>query len=595
VTKLEEDMDTGINQAEELESITTTVEPLTSSAEHNYYLDIWERNCLVRRACEKDVSLISAFEASLFPIIQDILAKEGENKKLLVEEPRNAGYRGGYGVSYRHFCPASQSLEKKKMRILCVNHAIYYPKADFESRLDARREQPKLIAMGMMAILGYIAGVASDALIKKGHQPITFVRTIMQTRPSLCLNYVKTPAWAAVLYTAALSFSSFNQAGFLLSMQLSRGITVINQYLLLCFIDLMGKTPPSRTELKREKSFHRQSEVPVNLVCHTVYQCNLERLFQCHLQRFSAITSYHGSIEKPLSNHFRSFSRRLRSALEHEYISHSEAIDTSKTSIIQQLNAFYRFSRPHTIIGTVVGIISVSLLPVETVRDLSLTFFVGLLKALVPALLMNVYVVGLNQLYDVNIDKVNKPDLPLASGEFSMEVGATIVATFSFLSFAMGLSFQSPPLLYALLISFLLGSAYSVDKYVLGKPIVFTRSLVFATVFMCFFSAVIALFKDIPDVDGDQHFGIQSFSVQLGQETVFRLCINLLLMAYGIAVVIGASSPYTFNKFVTVLGHCTLASMLWLRARSTDLTNKASITAFYMFIWKVSLKAFFVY
>ncbi|KAF9616409.1 hypothetical protein IFM89_029663 [Coptis chinensis] len=31
---------------------------------------------LVRRACEKDVSLISAFEASLFPIIQDILAKE---------------------------------------------------------------------------------------------------------------------------------------------------------------------------------------------------------------------------------------------------------------------------------------------------------------------------------------------------------------------------------------------------------------------------------------------------------------------------------------------------------------------------------------
>ncbi|KAF9614481.1 hypothetical protein IFM89_018728 [Coptis chinensis] len=80
-----------------------------------------------------------------------------------------------------------------------------------ESRLDARREQPKVwdgigatpkitivkdtggganttttvsgflaIPWGMMAISSYIAGVASDALIKKGHQPITFVRTIMQ-------------------------------------------------------------------------------------------------------------------------------------------------------------------------------------------------------------------------------------------------------------------------------------------------------------------------------------------------------------------------------------------------------------------------------
>ena len=44
---------------------------------------------------------------------------------------------------------------------------------------------------------------------------------------------------------------------------------------------------------------------------------------------------------------------------------------------------------------------------------------VGLLQALVPALLMNVSIVGLNQLYDVEIDKINKPYLPLASGEMT--------------------------------------------------------------------------------------------------------------------------------------------------------------------------------
>lgn len=37
----------------------------------------------------------------------------------------------------------------------------------------------------------------------------------------LCLNYAKTPVSAAVIITAALSLSSFSQAGFLLNMQVS--------------------------------------------------------------------------------------------------------------------------------------------------------------------------------------------------------------------------------------------------------------------------------------------------------------------------------------------------------------------------------------
>ena len=39
---------------------------------------------------------------------------------------------------------------------------------------------------------------------------------------------------------------------------------------------------------------------------------------------------------------------------------------------------------------------------------------------------MNVCIVGINQLYDVEIDRVNKPYLPLASGELSMRGGMLI-------------------------------------------------------------------------------------------------------------------------------------------------------------------------
>jgi 4-hydroxybenzoate polyprenyltransferase len=82
------------------------------------------------------------------------------------------------------------------------------------------------------------------------------------------------------------------------------------------------------------------------------------------------------------------------------------------------------------------------------------------LQALASALCMNIYVVGLNQLFDVQIDKVtlhkfciiflfllliariiltnlymllvkvNKPTLPLASGEFSLATGVLLVVAF---------------------------------------------------------------------------------------------------------------------------------------------------------------------
>ncbi|KAG6437111.1 hypothetical protein SASPL_102021 [Salvia splendens] len=81
------------------------------------------------------------------------------------------------------------------------------------------------VPWGTMALSGYIAGAASDYLIKSGYST-TSARKIMQSigfiGPGialLCLNHVRTPTIAAVFLTAALSLSSFSQAGFLLNMQ----------------------------------------------------------------------------------------------------------------------------------------------------------------------------------------------------------------------------------------------------------------------------------------------------------------------------------------------------------------------------------------
>ncbi|KAF3452769.1 hypothetical protein FNV43_RR03202 [Rhamnella rubrinervis] len=283
-------------------------------------------------------------------------------------------------------------------------------------------------------------------------------------------------------------------------------------------------------------------------------------------------------------------------------------------------DAFYRFSRPHTVIGTALSIVSVSLLSVEKLSDFSPLFITGVLEAVVAALFMNIYIVGLNQLYDIDIDKVNKPYLPLASGEFSVVTGIMIVLSFSIMSFFLGWIVGSWPLFWALFISFVLGTAYSIklpmlrwkrsavvaamcilavravivqlafflhmQTHVYKRPATFSRPLIFATAFMSFFSVVIALFKDIPDIDGDKIYGIQSFTVRLGQKRVFWICISLLLMAYGVAILVGASSGFLWSKSITVLGHTILSLILWNQANSVDLNSKAAITSFYMFIWK---------
>lgn len=285
------------------------------------------------------------------------------------------------------------------------------------------------------------------------------------------------------------------------------------------------------------------------------------------------------------------------------------------------LDAFYRFSRPHTVIGTALSIVSVSLLAVQKFSDFSPLFFMGVLEAIVAAFFMNIYIVGLNQLSDIEIDKVNKPYLPLASGEYSVKTGVIIVSSFAFMSFGLGWMVGSWPLFWALFISFLLGTAYSINipmlrwkrfalvaamcilavravivqiafylhiqTFVYGRLAMFPKPVIFATGFMSFFSVVIALFKDIPDIVGDKIFGIQSFTVRLGQKRVFWICILLLEVAYGVAILVGASSPFLWSRYITILGHAILGLMLWGRAKSTDLESKSAITSFYMFIWQL--------
>ena len=92
---------------------------------------------------------------------------------------------------------------------------------------------------------------------------------------------------------------------------------------------------------------------------------------------------------------------------------------------VRPLGALWRFSRPHTIVGTTVSIVALYLIAVDTLPGLTLGGGLwDLWWALVAGLAVNVYIVGINQLEDVEIDRVNKPFLPLAAGEMTTSTRA---------------------------------------------------------------------------------------------------------------------------------------------------------------------------
>jgi len=285
------------------------------------------------------------------------------------------------------------------------------------------------------------------------------------------------------------------------------------------------------------------------------------------------------------------------------------------------LLALYRFSRPHTIYGTAISVVSISLLAVPTLTDLHPAMLYGIMQALIPALLMNVAIVGLNQLYDIEIDKVNKPYLPLASGELTPQMGEWIVGVTAVTALLLGVWSGSLPLQITLGLSLALGVVYSVELpflrwkrfpflaaacilvvravlvqlgfyfhlkvVVLGGQALVTPSVLFATGFMCLCSIVIALFKDLPDVKGDRMAQVNTLSVRLGVDRVFNICRGLLAVAYTGGILVGLCSPSWINSFVLVGFHSLAAFMMWTQSRTVDLSSSKSLYAFYMLIWKL--------
>lgn len=289
--------------------------------------------------------------------------------------------------------------------------------------------------------------------------------------------------------------------------------------------------------------------------------------------------------------------------------------------------ALWKFSRPHTVIGTSLSVLGLFLIALAN-RETSAAIFspwmpplISLLAALVACLCGNVYIVGLNQLEDIAIDQINKPHLPLASGEFSRFQARVIVAIAGICSLIIA-AFQGKFLLATVGTSLIIGTAYSLPPIRLKRFPLWASLCIFTvrgaivnlglflhfnqglpiplsvwalTLFILVFTFAIAIFKDIPDLEGDRQYNITTFTVKLGQAAVFKLARWVLTLGYlGMALASFFLTPMVNLPFL-LISHLGLLVWFWLNSLQVDLSEKAmtspmqnqSYARFYQFIWKL--------
>ncbi|MEB3179393.1 MAG: homogentisate phytyltransferase [Nostocaceae cyanobacterium] len=279
------------------------------------------------------------------------------------------------------------------------------------------------------------------------------------------------------------------------------------------------------------------------------------------------------------------------------------------------LYSFWKFSRPHTIIGTSLSVWGLYIIAVA-LGNTNPTLL-PVLGAWIACLSGNIYIVGLNQLEDVEIDRINKPHLPIAAGEFSRQTGQIIVGITGIL--ALVLAWLLGPFLLGMVgLSLAIGTAYSLPPIRLKRFPFWAALCIFGvrgtivnlglflhftwvlknqqsippavwalTLFILVFTFAIAIFKDIPDMEGDRQYNITTFTIKLGQKAVFNLALWVLNACYLVMILAGLSAIAGVNQLFLISTHLGLLALMWWRSRAVDLQDKSSIASCYQFIWKL--------
>ena len=279
---------------------------------------------------------------------------------------------------------------------------------------------------------------------------------------------------------------------------------------------------------------------------------------------------------------------------------------------MKALKTFWQFSRPHTIIGSICSITALYIIAVNGKEIVEHTWLY--IATLVAALACNVFIVGINQIEDVELDKINKPYLPMAAGTLSKRNALAIVWCCLFISLVVafftsnflgaliglimliGVTYSLPPLKLkqhhlpaALAITVVRGFLVNVGMFLHFQKEIHHNDNIpdyvwCLTFFIMAFSIAIAWFKDLPDTEGDDRFRIRTLAVLYNKKTALWGGTLLVSIAYLYMICWSYLTQYKHSGFL-LISHTVLFILFLLNFFSVKLDEQDSVKRFYLRFW----------
>lgn len=296
-----------------------------------------------------------------------------------------------------------------------------------------------------------------------------------------------------------------------------------------------------------------------------------------------------------------------------------------RPDLARRWQTIWAFSRPHTVIGTslsLLGLVVIAVLLQPAPISISFHSLVLFAATWLAALAANVYIVGLNQLTDIALDRINKPDLPLASGAMSSQEALRVVALSAVLALGLGVVL-GVWLLATLSISMLVGTVYSLPPLRLKRSFIWAPlciSLVrgplvnlglgahllaitrfgsaggdrglppgvwLLTLFMSLGALGIGIAKDLPDIEGDRTHAIGNLAVRWGPDWALRVSTALWTAANLATALLGTAILPPLAAMALVLAQLFLGGILIRSASGLQADDRAGIQAHYRLLWRL--------
>jgi homogentisate phytyltransferase / homogentisate geranylgeranyltransferase len=280
---------------------------------------------------------------------------------------------------------------------------------------------------------------------------------------------------------------------------------------------------------------------------------------------------------------------------------------------MKALVILWRFSRPHTIIGSFLSVLALYVITVYVVGE-GWGDLVIPVAAIIGALACNIYITGLNQITDVEVDRINKPFLPIAAGDLSLRNAMIIVGICGML--ALGISAWRA--LYTMAVIgtiMLIGTAYSLPplkfkKHHLGAAMAITvvrgilvniglhahfvleltgslavyPQVIPLAIFTTGFSLGIAWFKDIPDTRGDAVFAFGTLAVLQGRRKAMVLGVVVVGFSY-LLVIMAATMGVLPSPMFFIVAHAAVLAVFLILSLRLNVNDDAQVKRFYKFFW----------